>query len=498
MKNNENELKKKLAQTEAILSALHQGELDAIVRESDIALIRNETLVRNTEYALEETRNNFKLLFDTLNDLLFIIDTCGKIIHFNPSVQENLGYSSDDLKAMNFVQLHAPVDQTKIQQILSQNAHMSLIQNTLIKKNNDFIYAETSFSRGLWSRQAVWFAIVRDITIRKQAEMEMKAARKAAEDANKAKTVFFAKMTHELRTPLNGILGYTQMLINDKLLNSNHQKAVSIIQSSGEYLLALINDLLDFSKLEAQQMKINKKQFALRNMVQHVSELTVIQARQKNIAFSVYVPDIIPEQILGDEKRLQQILLNILGNAIKFTEKGSVRFELQMTEKSLRFQVKDTGCGIPDEKMELIFKPFHSGKNDTLQVEGTGLGLYISRVLVRMMGSDLHIESQIGQGTTVWFDLPGHFSSIQSQEAYALETRAEQSIESMIYPPDHLLKELMEYTLAGDISGITQWINKNLSTHTTFHSFFQTIKNMALKFKLSEIQAIVQERLKPL
>ncbi|ETR73366.1 MAG: hypothetical protein OMM_01020 [Candidatus Magnetoglobus multicellularis str. Araruama] len=275
------ELTKKLERTEAILTALYQGELDAIVRASDIALIRNESSVRNTEYALEETRNNFQLLFNSLEDLLFIIDNNGNIIHHNIAVEQYLGYESDELTKMNFLQLHRQEDRSQLQKLMTPNAKEKLVQNRLLKKNGDLIYAETRLSQGAWSKKVVWFAIVRDITIRKQAEFEMKAAQKAAEDANKAKTEFFAKMTHELRTPLNGILGYSQMLIGDKSLKPSNQKAATIIHSSGEYLLSLINDLLDFSKIEAQQMKLYSESFDFQQMIQNVSELTIIGAQKK-------------------------------------------------------------------------------------------------------------------------------------------------------------------------------------------------------------------------
>jgi PAS domain S-box-containing protein len=486
------ELQKRLEKTEAIISALYQGELDAIVRSGDIALIRNEKAVRNTEYALEETRKNFQLLFDTLDDLLFIIDTIGKIIHFNIAVPQYLGYTSQELLSMNFLDLHQNEDHSQVCTLLK--GQVRLIQNVMLKKNGTILYAETRFSKGVWSRQPVWFVIVRDISIRKQAELEMQEARKAAEKADQEKTEFFANMTHELRTPLNGILGYSQLLKKDKQLNDTHQKAVSVIHNSGEYLLNLINDLLDFSTIEAHKMKIYMEIIQLMPILQYISEMGAIQAKQKNINFCVNMPDKIPETINTDEKRLQQILLNLVGNGIKFTDHGHVHFSVQIFQTSIRFCIEDTGCGIDISKQKTIFQAFNRIKNKNEQKEGTGLGLYISQKLLKMMKSNLNIESKMGEGTKVWFDLNDVILSNKTQDSLPVSTHIKKTIEhkTITYPPVQMLNTVLDLTMAGDVNGIFEWIEMHQKANPAYESFFQMIKEMASSYKITDIQQMIE------
>ena len=489
------ELQKKLEKLEAILSALHQGELDAIVRSDDVALIRNEQTVRNTEYALKESQNNFQLLFDALDDLLFIMDTKGNIKHFNIAVQENLGYTPQELKSMNFLDLHKKEAHPEINKLLNGQSH--LIQNVLIKKNNDILYAETRFSKGAWSRQPVWFAIVRDISIRKQAEFEMQAARKAAEEANKAKTEFFANITHELRTPLNGILGYSQILINNLKLSDHQKNAVSVIRSSGEYLLNLINELLDFSTIEAQKMKIYIEEVQLMPLIKHICEVCTIQAKQKNIDFNVELPEKMPEIINTDEKRLQQILLNLLGNAIKYTDQGSVHFSVQFVDHTIRFSIEDTGCGIPISQLHYIFKAFSRIKDKKQQKEGAGLGLYISQKLLNMMNSDLEIKSTEGKGTKVWFVLDNVIRSKKTIKPTALPSYKQKlkSAKTITYPPRHMRNTILDFTMSGDIKGIIDWIDQHINDDPSYQSFFQTIKDMAASYKITDIQQMIERSL---
>ncbi len=259
------------------------------------------------------------------------------------------------------------------------------------------------------------FAILgfsRDITERTQAEEELLLAKKTAEQAkleseaaNKAKSSFLANMSHELRTPLNGILGYTQILARDKTLTDKQQEGISIIQRSGDYLLTLINDVLDLSKIEAGKIELFPVDFHFEQFIQAISELFQMRAEQKNIAF-IYEPlSILPVGIHGDEKRLRQVLINLLGNAIKFTEQGGVTLKVDKHNGNIRFQIEDTGTGISDEEIEKIFLPFQQVGDQNYRAEGTGLGLSITKKLVEMMGGELHVESTFGHGSTFWLEL---------------------------------------------------------------------------------------------
>jgi signal transduction histidine kinase/DNA-binding NarL/FixJ family response regulator len=248
-------------------------------------------------------------------------------------------------------------------------------------------------------------------------------AREAAEVANKAKSEFLANMSHELRTPLNGILGYAQILRRDKGISQKQAEGLSIIQHSGEHLLTLITDILDLAKIEAGRLDLYPTNFNFHLFLQNVAGIARLRAEQKGLEFH-YEPDpALPLGVEADEKRLRQVLLNLLGNAVKFTSEGEVTFRvvllgwqgdagLDATDEGaqpriarIRLEVRDTGIGIAPEQMEAIFQPFEQVGDTRDRVEGTGLGLSISRKLVEAMGSELRVVSEPGKGSTFWLEV---------------------------------------------------------------------------------------------
>ncbi len=243
---------------------------------------------------------------------------------------------------------------------------------------------------------------------------ELREAKLVAESANKAKSEFLANMSHELRTPLNGILGYAQILQSSQAFTEKEHKGIDIIYQCGNHLLTLINDILDLSKIEAQKMELYPQDFHFPSFLQGVVEICGIRAEQKRISFT-YQPEQLPSGISADEKRLRQVLINLLGNAIKFTDEGGVTFKVGViSQKSLvnefgqktkiRFQIEDTGVGMTSQQIEKIFLPFEQVGTQK-QTEGTGLGLAISQKVVALMGSTILVQSQQGVGSIFWFEV---------------------------------------------------------------------------------------------
>ncbi|MDM8540954.1 response regulator [Desulfococcaceae bacterium HSG7] len=379
------------------------------------ACLQSEIIERKrAEKIIKESEKRFATVMNSMEAVMYVADMeTYQLLFVNQYTRDTFGASEGDI-CWRLLQAN-------------QNGPCDFCTNKHLIKNGEpvgvYSWEFHNTLTGHWyqirDRAIYWpdgrlvrMEIATDIDKLKQTEEILKAAKKAAESANQAKSAFLAGMSHELRTPLNGILGFAQILSRDSSITDQQRHGLDVIKQSGNHLLSLISDLLDLAKVESGKTELYETDFNLPSLLIGVSEIINIRAQNKGIGFYSESADDLPDSVHGDERRLRQILLNLLGNAVKFTDQGRVALKVSVKESEhtdsplICFRIEDTGIGISPKDIESIFNPFEQVGDKKRQIRGTGLGLSISQKLVELMRGRLEVSSQMNVGTQFWFELP--------------------------------------------------------------------------------------------
>jgi len=366
---------------------------------------------KRTEEAVKASEAKFKDLFDDAPVAYHELDREGRITRVNRAELDMLGYTAEELVGRPIWDLvFEKVSHEAVKQKLTGTVPRQSYERTFIRKDGTLVPVMVE-DRLIYDAEGKVTGIrttLHDITRQKQMEEDLRQARDTAVESARLKSEFLANMSHEIRTPMNGVIGMTGLLL-DTDLDEEQRDCAETIRGSGESLLTIINDILDFSKMEAGKLQFEKLDFLLNNVVEDTIELLAGRAHQKKIEFASLVCNDVPTALRGDPGRLRQVLTNLIGNAIKFTDHGEVVVRVEKESETdedvvVRFMVSDTGIGISEAAQKPLFQAFTQADGSTTRkYGGTGLGLAISKQLVELMGGEIGVDSKSGQGSTFWF-----------------------------------------------------------------------------------------------
>lgn len=397
-----------------------------------VGIITDITDRKQAEAALRESEERFRLAFENASIGVCLVGLDGRLLQVNQKMCDIFGYDRQELEQMSVNDITHPddldVSPTFINRAVAGEVTHAQFEKQYLHKEGRLVWGQVTSSlvRDAQGQPVYFISHVQDITDRKQAEAQLQAAKEASEAANRAKSTFLANMSHELRTPLNGILGYAQILQRHLNISADARDGAAVIERSGQHLLKMINDILDLAKVEAGKIEVHPAPLHLPSLLQDVQTMIAVKAEAKGLRFQVEQAADVPRDVEGDEHRLMQILLNLLGNAIKFTDRGSVTLRVTTTPflgeaggelvsivpspegkmAHLRFDIEDTGVGIAPDDLAKLFQPFRQVGDTTRRVQGTGLGLAISRQLAELMSGTLTVTSTAGVGSVFRLDVP--------------------------------------------------------------------------------------------
>ncbi|MDH4321360.1 MAG: response regulator [Desulfobulbaceae bacterium] len=368
--------------------------------------------LRTSELQASETK--MRAVMSTVGSGIIVINAEKQILSFNRAAEEIFGFTSDEVAGRNVNILMPEPYRSRHDRLIDSHLHGGIAAEKICRevsgqrKNGEIFPIELLVNEMNHEGNRFYVGALTDITVRKEAEAALVAARDEAQSANRAKSAFLANMSHEIRTPMNAIIGMADLLLETKL-SEEQSRYVQTFQAAGENLLVIINDILDLSKVEAGKMELDEVAFDLVDVLEKNADALSFNAHEKRLELACRIHPSTRRSLIGDPVRLRQILTNLAGNAIKFTQQGEVVIEVAETGEEngkvdLRFCVSDTGIGIPPEKQTYIFDSFsQADASITRSYGGTGLGLAICRHLVEMMGGRIWVESEEGQGSRFYF-----------------------------------------------------------------------------------------------
>ncbi|MBD3820217.1 PAS domain-containing protein [Brevundimonas diminuta] len=402
---------------ERVVAAEGAAEKDATGRV--IALFGVLQDVTERERLLRAAQTNerrYRLLAENTGDVITRVKMDGSSKYISPAIQQLLGWTYEDMSGQSTDYVH-PEDRLQVLQAISaavKTGQPTRLEHRAVHRQGHTVWVESAFKalRDEHGQVDDVVVVIRDMTQRKLLEDEVIEAKERAEKAAQAKSEFLANMSHELRTPLTSVIGFSGLLQGSDALPAQERVYVERIATASEALLGVINDILDYSKLEANAIEMDPEPFQVAALVDGAAAIVEGQCVGKGLSLKVEVDAAMPEVLTGDAGRLRQVMLNFLSNAVKFTGKGGVTLRVGGAPDAdgrwrLRVAVTDTGIGIPAEKVGLLFERFSQADASTTRVYGgTGLGLAISRRLIEIMGGEIGVDSQPGEGATFWFETP--------------------------------------------------------------------------------------------
>ncbi|HEX5363964.1 MAG TPA: PAS domain-containing protein, partial [Gallionella sp.] len=470
-----------------------------------VGVSRDITERRRLEVELANREREFRTLAENAPDNIVRYDLEGRIVYLNALLEQTLGVRAADIIGKLDCEIHPDGSFDayikELNRVLASGEDGEVeLEFTGGDNGKHYHHVRMVAERDEGGRLTGVLSIGRDITGLKRYEEAREAALAEATRLANSRSEFLAHMSHELRTPLNGILGYTQILQRDKTLGERGADALNVIRHSGEHLLSLIEDILDLARIEAGHGELATSNFALNPLLSIVAEIVGVLAREKELEFSCDLAADLPQGIRVDVKRLRQVLLNLLVNAVKFTDTGRVVLRVsRVTASRLAFAIEDTGCGIAASELETIFQPFEQSGEGRQRFGGTGLGLSISRQLVRLMGGDIAVASRIGEGSTFRFELelpavdiaPLSLTAVPDAKA-STETQGDDSAGALILPPDEEIQTLYRLAQLGSMRDILLYAERIGLLDPRYRPFAARLQQMAENYQSQAILAYAE------